>query len=368
MPNKSCRILIQSEYRIPCCYLFLILKQSIFLLSKFLSSNCGVFGGKSWSGAVLKYIFCMMAKKYRTSYVISRKIEIKWLVYTSLFILFLVLQSWILYQRPLIANLPGIFAEAEPKSDLGENLIEDASKAQDKIEQKCADCRLTSNSIEELIRKPRQMNSYGQVDDRIDLEKIKKAVCKELIIDSERESCRSFYFNHLSTIQKWKQAYSRMSFFDFVCIKELKYCCPRNSFGPKCIKCQQCGPNQHCHGDGSRTGNGECVCNEGYTGADCASCNQGYFLDKNSDFYLNDSSFKATCKPCHRSCLYCRQVGPLGCEVCRSGFSWIPGYGCSDIDECIRNKKICGENTFCVNTEGSYFCYGKLQGPKDNLY
>lgn len=309
-------------------------------------------------------IFHDIPSDSRSSISIPSKIEIKMRVYSFLIIVFLILHDSALQELLIMPHLSNIFARAELQSEnLKDSIAVDSAKAkiaaQDKIEQKCADCRLTSSSIEELLGKPRQMNSYGQMDDRIDLEKLKKTICKELINDSERERCRSFYFNHLSTIQKWKQVYSKMSFFDFVCIKDLKYCCPRNSFGPKCVKCQQCGPNHHCRGDGSRSGDGHCICKEGHTGSNCTLCDQGYYLDKSVDAPSNATLSKTICLKCHRSCMYCRQEGPSGCEVCQSGFSWIPGYGCSDIDECIQNKKICGENTFCVNTEGSYFCYGK---------
>lgn len=236
------------------------------------------------------------------------------------------------------------------------------SSRDEELAQNCADCRLTSQSIEDLIRKPRQMNAYGQLEERVDLEKIKKAVCKDIVSDRDRENCRSFFYTNLETIEKWKQHSQRVSFFDFVCIKELKYCCPRNSFGPKCTKCSPCNTNELCHGDGTRFGNGTCVCTEGHTGPRCASCKRGYHAVITKDSLTSDGADDrlVVCKPCHRSCQYCRLDGSLGCEVCRSGFTWIPAYGCSDIDECAQNKKICGENTFCVNTEGSYFCYGKL--------
>lgn len=230
--------------------------------------------------------------------------------------------------------------------------------ALESIEQLCADCRLTSQSVENLIRNPRQVDAYGQVEEKVNLEKIKKAVCKEIISDQERERCRNFYFSQQANVIKWKQSQSRISFHDFVCIKELKYCCPSNSYGPKCTKCPKCGINEHCHGDSTRTGNGSCVCREGHTGIECASCLPGYYLDKSVLKLSDDSPKRILCKACHRSCLYCRHESPQGCEVCKSGFTWVPGYGCSDIDECIKSKnKICGENTFCVNTEGSYFCY-----------
>lgn len=232
----------------------------------------------------------------------------------------------------------------------------------EELAQNCAHCRLTSQSIEDLIRKPRQMDAYGQLEERVDLEKIKKAICKDIISDKDRENCRSFFYTNLDTIEKWKLHSQKVSFFDFVCIKELKFCCPRNSFGPRCTKCPQCGRNELCHGEGTRFGNGTCLCSEGHTGPKCSSCQRGYHavIRKDEEPTGRAGDRLITCKPCHRSCQFCRNEGPLGCEVCRSGFTWIPTYGCSDIDECSQNKKICGENTFCVNTEGSYFCYGEL--------
>lgn len=240
--------------------------------------------------------------------------------------------------------------------------------------QKCADCRLTANSVYELTRQPRQMDSYGHMSDKIDLERIKKTVCREIISDIDRENCRSFFFSNINKIREWKQQNERstqltqMSFLDFVCIKELKLCCPHRAYGPRCTKCPACGPNQHCHGEGTRTGNGSCVCKSGHSKPPaCATCLPGYYMDYVRSSAIpssaNDNSNEAEqqallCKPCHRSCKFCRKAGPLGCEVCQKGFTWVQGFGCSDVDECVQSKKkICGENTFCVNTEGSYFCY-----------
>lgn len=233
------------------------------------------------------------------------------------------------------------------------------------LEEKCQDCRLTSKSIDDLIRRPRQMDNYGRVEDRIDLEKIKKLVCREYIEDKERERCREFYFSNVDVIKDWKRTKPQNSFHDYVCIQKLKFCCPRNSFGPKCRKCPKCSINEQCSGDGSRIGNGSCICKNGHTGPNCDACLPGYYpnedvsLDTNEglSFGKENNVTRQNCKPCHRSCLYCRREGSIGCEVCRSGFTWVPDHGCLDIDECIAHKGICGPNTFCVNTEGSYFCY-----------
>lgn len=83
-------------------------------------------------------------------------------------------------------------------------------------------------------------------------------------------------------------------------------------------------------------------------------------LDNNNN-NNNNRTDMSLCKACHRSCLYCRQWGPNNCEVCKQGYQWAGSeFGCSDIDECLSSSKtggVCGPNTFCVNTEGSYFCY-----------
>lgn len=225
---------------------------------------------------------------------------------------------------------------------------------------KCHDCRLVSSSIEDLLKKPRLMNEYGQVEAKVDHEKIHKAVCKDIVRDEDRERCRNFYFSHLTAVQKWKQSSTKLSFFDFNCIRELKYCCPRDSFGPRCTKCPKCDINERCDGEGTRLGNGTCICKEGHLGSYCENCLPGFYPIWQQSNLRENTTIKVSCNRCHRSCVSCHQAGPLGCQVCKSGYTWLPAYGCSDEDECIKsNNKICGENTFCVNTEGSYFCYGK---------
>jgi len=247
---------------------------------------------------------------------------------------------------PLTLLVASFFAIGSPQID------------EQELMRLCSDCKLTAQSVDNLIRKPRQTDSHTRIEDQINLDKIKKTVCRELVQDDERESCRRFFTENLDLAEKWKLKNPKMTYHDFVCIKELKYCCPEASFGPKCTKCTKCADNEHCHGEGTRAGNGSCVCREGHAGQNCGSCSPGYYLEK-SPFESEDKSRgRSSCKKCHRSCQFCRQAGPQGCEVCRKGFHFVPGYGCSDIDECIESKnKICGDNTFCVNTEGSYFCY-----------
>lgn len=253
----------------------------------------------------------------------------------------------------------------------------------EELDRLCYECRLTGRSIDDLTRRPRQADlTHGtsKLDQthRIDLDKIKKLVCRDYMKDDEREKCRDFYYSNLPTIIDWKESKPEVSFQDYICIQKLKYCCPQNSFGQRCKKCPMCNTNEQCHGEGSRSGNGTCVCKDGHSGPNCISCLPGYYspgekkiliktaedvgpskanLQDNNRYehYANET----ICKKCHKSCQYCRAGGPDGCEVCRQGYSFIPNDGCSDIDECVKERGICGLNTFCVNTEGSYFCYGK---------
>lgn len=233
----------------------------------------------------------------------------------------------------------------------------------------CSDCRLTAGSLDELARRPRQMDGPRQLvhpEERLELDKIKRLVCKELTGDSERERCRNFYFTQQASVRKWREAAALaprgklVSFHDFVCIRELKLCCPSQSFGPKCSRCPKCAANEQCEGEATRQGRGTCQCRPGHAGANCDSCQRGFYLDERPLALAGSSTSgrAISCKACHRSCEYCRGPGPRGCEVCRAGFSWQPSYGCLDVDECIQSgRKICGPNTFCVNTEGSHFCY-----------
>ena len=50
--------------------------------------------------------------------------------------------------------------------------------------------------------------------------------------------------------------------------------------------------------------------------------------------------------------------GPLGCGACKEGYVMHTEHGCFDFDECSesKSKPVCGQNEFCVNTEGSYQC------------
>ena len=232
----------------------------------------------------------------------------------------------------------------------------------DRRDELCAECRLAADSIQELVRT--KLPRGGLLENEIDLGKLKKLACRDILSDSARERCRSFYFTHLRSVEKWRQHFAgSTSYFNFVCIREHKYCCPDESFGPRCKKCAKCRANEQCQGEGTRSGNGTCVCKPGHSGQNCSDCTPGYYQSRprstsQQSKPVEPAKSGAACELCHKSCLYCRAKGPLGCEVCRKGFQWVPGHGCSDVDECLAGEEnVCGPNTFCINTEGSHFCY-----------
>ena len=85
-------------------------------------------------------------------------------------------------------------------------------------------------------------------------------------------------------------------------------------------------------------------------------CAKGFYLSEPTEDNPDTS-----CEICDKSCLtFCRGKGPKGCEVCRDGYSWDPDYGCLDVDECHElGYNPCQRNSFCVNTEGQYECFGE---------
>lgn len=218
----------------------------------------------------------------------------------------------------------------------------------------CHTCKSTINSFNENLAVS-QAKGKDSLDPSSLIASIKKRTCQSFHSDFEKEQCYLFLEDHQFEIEEWLRSHRHRNvrIFDHVCVNKLKTCCFANKFGPNCKDCPSCPKNMKCDGEGTRQGNGTCLCQSGFSGHDCSQCLRGYYQDFRKDTNVTN------CLKCHRSCKFCREAGSKGCEVCETGFHWLGNYGCVDIDECIQgNGQICGKNTFCVNTEGSHFCYG----------
>ena len=110
--------------------------------------------------------------------------------------------------------------------------------------------------------------------------------------------------------------------------------CPNDYFGKNCENKKTC-LNCHKH---AKCINFTCVCNVGYNGngITCSDMNE------------------CNLTPCLRNNTYCvNTAGSFLCK-CIEGFTRV-NFVCSDINECNTTNK-CDKNSKCINTNGSYMC------------
>ncbi|XP_037294452.1 cysteine-rich with EGF-like domain protein 2 [Manduca sexta] len=191
-----------------------------------------------------------------------------------------------------------------------------------------------------------KLKSYSRSEMR--LVEIQEGLCSEL--KKYQDHCYTLAEEVEQVLEKWwfYEDPETVDLYTWLCIDNLQYCCPPNHFSESCIPCpldknnKLCGGHGKCDGDGTRKGNGTCICHTGYTGNYCEECSK--------NFYLSNS----ICMPCHKACDGCSGEGVNSCNKCKNG--WImQSKSCIDIDECS-SSSLCKENQYCVNREGSYKC------------
>jgi len=172
---------------------------------------------------------------------------------------------------------------------------------------------------------------------------------------SECHSMLEEYEDMLETF--WFKEYGKKKdtdLYQYLCIDNMKACCPNNTFGKLCKECpggkdRPCGGNGKCKGEGTREGNGKCACDSGYKGDLCMECKDGFYEESNNETHV-------VCKVCHIACKdLCHEAGPKGCDECKPGWIENEELGCQDINECA--DEPCESNKYCTNTQGSYSCF-----------
>jgi len=187
------------------------------------------------------------------------------------------------------------------------------------------------------------------------LVEIQEKLCTD--IAKGEDQCHSLAEVYESKIEDWWFNHQKIqpNLLTWLCINELKVCCPDHHYGAECKPCpgfpdSECSGNGKCKGSGSRKGNGQCVCDKGYTGPMCQQCAPKFYQS-----YRDEK--KTLCTACHKSCAdVCTQAGPKGCVTCSPGWVMDAELGCSDVDECLADANVCRGNTFCVNSPGSFTC------------
>ena len=175
----------------------------------------------------------------------------------------------------------------------------------------CSRCKLLTDSFMHWLEKTARgkheggdaaweeakLKSYSRSEMR--LVDIQEKLCSDLKVN--QDSCYSIVENAEQPIERWwfEEDHNPPNLYKWLCIDNLKYCCPSRHFGENCNSCplnennEVCSGNGQCDGDGTRNGNGTCICTRGFAGIDCDKCAK--------NFYKN----KSDCKPCHNACDEC---------------------------------------------------------------
>ncbi|KAL1130167.1 hypothetical protein AAG570_013105 [Ranatra chinensis] len=186
------------------------------------------------------------------------------------------------------------------------------------------------------------------------LVEVQEHLCSD--VDRGQQQCYRLAEEWEHKLEDWwfKHQKTSENLYKWMCIENIKHCCPENTYGPECKPCigypdNVCSNNGKCKGSGTRKGNGDCSCDNGYSGPKCEMCAKSYY-----EAYRDDE--KLLCSKCHISCEHsCSVAGPIGCHDCKAGWFKDQQRGCLDVNECL-NQNSCKTNEFCINKEGSYTC------------
>ncbi|KAJ8731279.1 hypothetical protein PYW07_004443 [Mythimna separata] len=191
-----------------------------------------------------------------------------------------------------------------------------------------------------------KLKSYSRSEIR--LVEIQEGLCSEL--KAHQDACYGIAEESEQVLEKWwfnKDSVS-LDLYTWLCIETLQHCCPSNHYGDACSACPQdvnnkvCSGHGRCDGEGTRKGNGTCICKKGYTGRLCDECAKSFY-----------KTSVDSCKVCHKACDGCSGDGAAACEACNTGWQLQSGV-CVDVDECA--SSVCEPHQYCSNTEGSYTC------------
>ncbi|XP_023948959.2 cysteine-rich with EGF-like domain protein 2 isoform X2 [Bicyclus anynana] len=231
----------------------------------------------------------------------------------------------------------------------------------------CMSCKIFVESFKKGLERTSR-GKYEGGDAAWEEEKLKKTYKRSEIrlVDIQEGICKDeskygIQCHHVANkaedfIEEWwaQNPDESEDLYSYICIDKLKFCCPKNHFGKDCKPClgdhsNLCSGNGKCRGEGTRKGNGTCLCDTGYYGENCDQCADGYFLS-----YKDDN--KMLCSECHVACLGgCQGGTPKDCVACKPGFIFDTSVGCLDINEC-EDDKTCTEDQICLNSLGSFAC------------
>jgi len=189
------------------------------------------------------------------------------------------------------------------------------------------------------------------------LVEIHEGLCSDVTIG--KDQCHELSSEHEDALEEWWNNYRNAGedLLSWLCVSKLKVCCPEHHFGHDCLPCvgapsNICSQHGKCKGDGTRKGNGDCICDTGYAAKLCDTCAKDYY-----EAFREEGKF--LCSACHRACQGgCTGPGPKQCNACSNGWDNDEERGCLDFNECLMDESPCKFSEFCVNSEGSYKCIG----------